>query len=878
QSRSNIYTYTSSGLVNYGRLDLRVGPDDRTSGVEYQRVNQYFWIDGIAAQCGNGNLEAGEACDDGNLVNGDGCNDRCLIEPAVKPIISWLNYETSSDLWRGRNMTPGENITLFYKIYNPNLLHNMTVAYESLLYTEPYNMRNSNGWYRYDGDYTLNRYSVNQTLTYYVVPINSSIIINKTFVAPDYSQLWQDVLERFHLLEMFTYKKTSQSGGTYFPRNPDGSTDYDWWQTDSNMTTHSSWWGSGWYKRGWGFGSYSSQYSIYGLEPNNPTLAVTTNDEGIPAIEVRYHHGTVRASYMKNISSGTFFLKGQLKFQNNTVLYNQNYSIDKFYKRNDGYDIQPYEEYRWWYGSYKNELAVDELISFPLYNFDLVNGKFVKFDVRPYINKTGRPIVLHHVPESDIYPINLNLIKMSVDSPLNIKPRGSEGYDELYGRIVMFNYYEYSIFGAKIDVEFRDTNNDLVSGLFEAEYINQSIIPAGAAYPIGIKVRHIGPNPTFDKDYKMVVKLSYYDWLLNETKEVRVEAGINLYDDIVNTKFVDLIPMGLNYTLVNINNESLVTVMVANQGTEDAGVFPVEFYTKTANETSFTLIDTKTLSLNKGEMKTANFTFIPTSFEKMVLKVVINGDDSVFENDLFTNAHDNNVITSITAVRDIDVVLEYLYPDYDNAIKGIIPFKVFARNKGVGGIDEYELRLNITGEDGHNEIQSYFFQQIPQAGVEFTFYMNVTELPPQAYRYRADLYTLFDPDLSDNFLIRTFNFCPLPWYSSPLDCHTICSETCLNKLTNRYMSTCNGINGCNFQSDAFAQSCNGYLVDSYAPYNATHDALCAEAKIILQKRFSLENLNITGDCDNIEIDKSPSLINGEAVNMLLVKCINNPDY
>ncbi|MCA9459711.1 MAG: DUF4215 domain-containing protein, partial [Nanoarchaeota archaeon] len=682
ETRSRIYNVASNNVIYYGLLYLRPGPYDRRSGPEFQLINNYFWLDGMAISCGNGILEGPEVCDDGNNINGDGCSSTCFLEPAITPIIKWESHQTPSDLWLGRNITPGQNITLFYSIHNPNTLHNMTVSYESLLYTEPFNLHNTNGWYRYDDDVTLTRHSEQQTVTYYTIPTNSTIYINKTFYVPAYSQVWQDVLERFFLFEQFRYKRSTQAGGTYFPKNSDGSYDYDWWQTTSNMTSYTTWWGSGWYKRDWGFGSYNSQYSIYGLEPNNPTLAVTTNDEGIPAVEVEYHHGTVRASYMMNITPGTFFLKNQLKFQNNTVIYNQNHTIDKFYKRNDGNSISPYEEYRWWVGGYKNELAVTELISFPLYDFNLVNGKFVKFDVTPYINRTGRKIALAHTSISDIYPINLNLIKMSVDSPLNIKPLGSKGFDELYARIVMFNYYEYSILGAKLDVEFKDTNDDPAVGLFEAEYINQSIIPSGAAYPIGIKIKYIGPNPTEDKDYKAIIKLSYYDWLANETKEVKVETSIKLFNDIISEKFIDLIPMGLNYTLVNINNESLVTLMVANQGTENSGFFPIEFYTKEANESSFTLLETKTMKLNKGQMKTATFTFTPTSFEKVVLKAVINQNKSVNETALHTNAHKNNIITSITAVRDIDVVLEYVYPVYEDAVNGIIPFKVFARNKG----------------------------------------------------------------------------------------------------------------------------------------------------------------------------------------------------
>src|SRR5690606_31053470 len=36
----------------------------------------------VAARCGDGVLDTGEACDDANLLNGDGCSSTCAIEPA----------------------------------------------------------------------------------------------------------------------------------------------------------------------------------------------------------------------------------------------------------------------------------------------------------------------------------------------------------------------------------------------------------------------------------------------------------------------------------------------------------------------------------------------------------------------------------------------------------------------------------------------------------------------------------------------------------------------------------------------------------------------------------------------------------------------------
>lgn len=218
-----------------------------------------------------------------------------------------------------------------------------------------------------------------------------------------------------------------------------------------------------------------------------------------------------------------------------------------------------------------------------------------------------------------------------------------------------------------------------------------------------------------------------------------------------------------------------------------------------------------------------------------------------------------------------DVELVYLYPVIEDAKDGVIPFKIFARNLGVGGIDNYELKLNVTWKN-YTYNSSFFFFSIPEEGYENTFYWNVTNIEPHAYKYIGTLLTVFDHNLSDNQKQGMVDFCPLPWSPGALSCND-CTIGCLNQFTGRYQANCNNIFECKFYDSAFALACNGYLEGSYAFFNETHDALCPDASIRIPKIFSDERLRIRSDvCRDLYIEKFPVLLNGETVLMDVVTC------
>ena len=67
-------------------------------------------------ECGDGNLDAGEACDDGNTVSGDGCSAYCEIEE----IPGGEECEITSAAWNDSYVLEGEQVKLNFQATNCN--------------------------------------------------------------------------------------------------------------------------------------------------------------------------------------------------------------------------------------------------------------------------------------------------------------------------------------------------------------------------------------------------------------------------------------------------------------------------------------------------------------------------------------------------------------------------------------------------------------------------------------------------------------------------------------------------------------------------------------------------------------------------------------
>ena len=901
QTKTRSYSLSASNIEKAGTVAVRIGPEDlRDSNPEYQKVNAYFFVEDVPTFCGNGIREPGEVCDNGIGFNGqpgNSCSLTCTLAPVVTPEIKWENYETSSTFWRG-DLEPGDQVNLTYSVYNPNTI-DMDIQFDSVLYDRPFTQLEPDFNYRWYDIVNSRRNDVNQQRIIKTIPAGERIYFNRTVTMPMYSENVQKVIYRISYYERFKYKKSSESSFKV-PKYSNGNYNYEWWLSDDMKPystpiwgTHTyymsgTWSGGDWHRRDWNFARYNQVYSIFGLKPQNGEMRITVSDDGIPEIEIYYREGIVQAGYTPIIENNTFKLQSSLRLHtNNNIIESKDIFIEKTFSRTDNNNIRPYPDNR-------NELKINQKISFPIADFNLNNQK-VYFNVVPYVNTTGLKIAsTSNIHRSNSLTIKLEEpIALSVDSPITIRPKGSESFDNLYQRYLLFNHLDFAIFNPEISIRFYDSGDTDVSDQYDYDYTYPQLIPAGAAFPIGINAIYTGPTniPTIS-NHQIRICLNYYDpikdQMIDEWREdngklpLCERTGVIVSMNSINIPFVDLIPRDLNYTLLNLNNESIVNVFITNQGTLDANSFPVDLYVRGISNSTFKHIGTKTISsLDASESKSISFAFTPNSAEQFVIKAVVNEDKSVIENDIYVQgAHKNNVLTSIAMVRNLDVFLENVIIDYENAFNGIIPIKAYASNKGFGGIDSYEMRLTL--ENSNNTyVRSEFFTQIPQTGKEVIYYLNISEMESGSYRFTIDLIAPFDPDLSDNSFKSAIDFCPQPWYNGPLSCNTYCTSTCLNPFTNRYLATCHEINGCFFKDPQFAAACDGYKENSYAPLfdengvlNLTHEAQCHQGIKVVKKSITDEDLDINGECSEIIIKKIPGIFNNLDILVNIVECVN----
>lgn len=807
----------------------------------------------LAGFCGDGTCGSGE--------NESLCGRDCFTEP----IIQYLNYPdrfNNRSISFGRNAVPGSNITFEYRITNLDPVPKKFWVYNKL-YRQPWTSAVYGGTnaLRYHASSLTETYDYShyQFYNYTIIPPFSSVDINHTVVLKNTTdEDYKKVIERFSLYEQFRYRQDvpdTTGGPSLIPSAyPD--------------SRRGAWNGF--------FAAYNFQYCIADLEPVSGSTSITVTEDGLPAAVVRYSGGFVRSSWLRTIPANKFFLKTRLiKDADGSTISQINHSIDRTYSYSSG--IMPDNRDK------VSQVAVTEDIYVPFYNYQEINNQLIRFHVVPFVNWSdygyldSRCDIRTNVYDSGEKTAHtLDLLPYNVDKPIHIYPNGVQGFDTAFSRMLLFNYEDYSLFNVSFNVSVRDSFGADVTGNFDINFKNTDIVPAGSAFPIGFETRYIGASPVFNSDYFANVTFTYYSAVNNTYESFSKEFSIRVYAAGAVSKFRDLIPIELNFTFLNVMNQTNITVRVANQGTLTVDNAKVKLYARHMNESTFTVVGEETVSgLNPGTIREAKFFYVPSSLEDLILKAVVDEDDSVVEDDTYSvNAERNNIITSIATVREIDVELVYAEPLYNNASNGIIPFKVFVRNKGVGGIDMYELDLEVTW-DYYQRVDTFKFYQIPAAGKEMIFYWNVTEIPPRIYAYDATIDTLFDFNIADNTVLGVVQFCPLPWGSSIFDCYSDCSSDCLFSDTNRYDADCDGINSCSFYNETFAENCDGYTAGSYATFNSTHEALCPSGVVTRDKVFSSELINIssTDECSNIIIEKYFQTLDGKSVVMNVVQCV-----
>jgi hypothetical protein len=925
---SKNFHVSNKDLINYGRLELRVGPHDRNkkSGEKhYQYFNANFFVNLSSPVCGNNVKEYGESCDGTQGVNsgvGEVCSISCDIIPPNIPVINWESHITPEELWQGRNLAPGDVIVLEYSANNSAGI-GYDIKFDSMLYKIPFSNQPSDYHYdHYKLDYKymdffntdpiIKRGGLEEVSNIINVPAGEVVYFNRTIIVPNLDDENKNIIERLAYYERFKYKK-STDGNFIYPKLSNGGWDYFWWKSTNEMHTFSTRPNTGnnyyynshskyldylsypwryhfsdgyWVTRGAGIGAYNTLYTISNLKSNSNDLSISVSDSGIVSIETIYRDGVVRSTSkndnslfgIKSVPANTFYFDAELILESTgEVIYQRDILINETFVKSDGKNIN-YKELT------DLNLAVMEKIVFPLFDFRSLNGEVVRFNVVPKLVRSNQILIGGNIFLSDKYLINLDKpIAISVDSPIIIKPNGAGAFDNLYQRILIFNYLEYAIFNPIITIGFENTGEEDVSDLYSYNFTDISIIPAQSSYPLGVNIKYTGPVSGQNYlDHLMNFKIEFFDPSIGETVILERDSEIKVLKNSFGNIFVDLIPINLGFTLLNKDDISTIYVEVKNQGTEDVGdSFKVNFYIGEISDdldfkkVNYELLASKTInSLSGGDMKTLNISYIPDKVQNIAIKVVVDGDDDIFEDfTVFENAENNNVLTSIAGVRDLDVVLENFEILYDEAVDGIIPIRVFAKNKiiGGGGIDSYELKIDMFGEI-ENYSYSHFFYQIPEAGIDKIFYVDVSVLEAGIYEFVLTLSAPFDPDLSDNVKRGFLHFCPMPWYKSPVICASVCKSSCLDTVFGQYLSTCHGVNGCMFRDESLANKCNGFLEGTYVSVNSTHESLCPMGKVTRLKYFTDSGLVITGACDSFIVTKIPKRFNRETVLMNIIIC------
>ncbi|MFW6286032.1 MAG: CARDB domain-containing protein [Nanoarchaeota archaeon] len=597
----------------------------------------------------------------------------------------------------------------------------------------------------------------------------------------------------------------------------------------------------------------SLDHSYLATDILEETFVQGTTNEGIPYVGADYLLKEYNQYYNTGVNSGDYDYEILLYKKNSTSLWNNFYTRRTTFNQN-----------------INNNQKIKQKLVFPLYDFKNWVDYKIRLNIQSYWNNKDWKF-FHDTTSGGQFDINLDFshLLMSTDLPLYIYPDG--GSQDVYIRDVLFNLKDYKLNNVSFKIDIVNPLTDITSTNFIISNPTNFDVPAQASYPVPINIKYLGPVE--DKRYTIKINYSYYDEINNINTSKMLSGDIYIKPDAVSEDYKDIIPIMLEYGNLYVNKTSNIEVKLANQGNIPIGSpYKVSLYYKKLGDDDFYLIDSKTVPGNANKV---NFNFKPTQTGNIVLKVIVDKNGDIDELSTYSlEGESNNELASIAFVRDIDLVLETARPLYDEFEKqSVIPFKIVVRNKGVGGIDEFDIDLNISWE-GEYWYFNETFNNIPEEGRTFIYYWNVSLVTPGVHTYSARAIPEYDLDFSNNIKSGAMDFCPLPWKSSAIECFSNCAPNCLYKNTQRYLSSCNGINGCNFYNDTFAQSCNHYLKDSYIKFNSTHDAICPDASQKRHNTFTNQRLNISGvDCNQILIEKQPALLEGQTILINFINCI-----
>lgn len=581
------------------------------------------------------------------------------------------------------------------------------------------------------------------------------------------------------------------------------------------------------------------------------TFVQGTTNQGVPYFGTEFLLKEYNAYLSKNVPSGKYDYEILAYKKNSTTSWNLFYTNRTTYNQNVGVNSNAREQF-----------------IYPLYDFENWIDETIRLDLNTYWNAKNWRFYYDTTQRGNFnVELDFSHLLMSTDLPFTLYPQG--GSDKFYVRDVLFNLKDYRLRNVSLDVEIVDPVTGIQTPNFQVTNPTYFDVPAKASYPVPIKILYKGPVE--DEKYRIKINYSYYDEINNKNISKMHYGDIYIKNNPVTSSYYDIIPTRIDYGNLYVNKTSSIEVLFENQGNSPFSTsHDVSLYYRNLSSNIFQLIGTNSVSSTQNM---TTFNFKPQYSGEIILKAVIDETNSISENSAYISFGElNNQLASISFVRDIDVVLEYAKPLYDNiTTEGVIPFEIRISNDGVGGIDEFDLNLNISWQNDYWYFNDTYYN-IPEEGRTFVYNWNVTDVTPGVHVFNTLVEPLYDSEYTNNQHTGYMNFCPLPWYSSPRGCFSSCDSTCVDKSTNRYVPSCDGINGCNYYNKSFALTCGGYTQGSYAQFNETHIAMCPSASKIIPNIFTNKTLEIDGDCTEIRVDRYPTLFRGENVLMSTIIC------
>lgn len=596
-------------------------------------------------------------------------------------------------------------------------------------------------------------------------------------------------------------------------------------------------------RRGWPTVG-SMNHSFLGGYIIRKTFSHGTTNEGLPYIGADYYLFEKNKYYSIGVPPDSWDFK--------TILYRKN-STSGWYKHHQNRS------------SFTRGLSENEKITksfkYSIHNFEEWEGDDVKIGLREFWNKKNW---LMYWDRTFSKRLNFMHLVISTDLPAYIYPKADR---EKVVRDIIFNLRDYKLRNVSFEVTALNKKTSFPSANFNINHPDGFDVPAEASYTVPIKMNYTGPLE--NERYLLAINYSYYDEIVNESRSKVFYGDVFIRSD--SAYYSDLMPVTIQYDRLDFNRTENISVHVKNFGGDSISKnYNVSLYYRNVSENSFSLLDKKTVS---GDENVLTYQFKPLETGKHIIKAEVDTDNVINETSIYMEDGElNNALSSIALVRDVDIVMEKVNCLYDNySTEGVLPIKVSVSNNGIGGVNSFDLILNITSEE-ENWVLNKSFVNLPEEGRSYTFEWNVSNITPGVHKYSAVVNNEYDKNDFNNVVNGSLTFCPLPWGNSALGCFSGCTGSCVDRVTDRYSAVCDGFKGCEFYNNSFALRCDGVLEGSFVSFNSTHEASCPEASIKRKDFFTNNSISIKGDCSDIIVKERSVVFQSVQSTMNIIIC------